>query len=205
MALGVPLGIAAAHRPRLYDGMRPVLDLMQTLPPFVYLIPAIVFFGIGMVPGLIATVIFVVPAPIRLTHLGISNTPQPLLEAAQAFGATNRQTLWKVELPYALPQIMAGLNQTIMLSLSMVVIGALVVLGLFRRVSLVGAAIILVGGAFPIWRHFLDPFGRYLFASPEEANLLFFPSITVAGAALALIAFREHDTLALDSLVKRKG
>ncbi|MGR3462729.1 MAG: choline ABC transporter permease subunit [Roseovarius sp.] len=126
MALGVPVGIAAAHRPRLYDGMRPVLDLMQTLPPFVYLIPAIVFFGIGMVPGLIATVIFVVPAPIRLTHLGISNTPQPLLEAAQAFGATNRQTLWKVELPYALPQIMAGLNQTIMLSLSMVVIGALV-------------------------------------------------------------------------------
>jgi len=126
MGLGVPIGIAAAHRPRLYDAMRPVLDLMQTLPPFVYLIPAIVFFGIGMVPGLIATVIFVVPAPIRLTHLGIAGTPQPLLEAAQAFGATNRQTLWKVELPYALPQIMAGLNQTIMLSLSMVVIGALV-------------------------------------------------------------------------------
>ncbi len=126
MGIGVPIGIAAAHRPRLYASMRPVLDLMQTLPPFVYLIPAIVFFGIGMVPGLIATVIFVVPAPIRLTHLGISNTPQPLLEAAQAFGATNRQTLWKVELPFALPQIMAGLNQTIMLSLSMVVIGALV-------------------------------------------------------------------------------
>ncbi|MGX0902722.1 glycine betaine/proline transport system permease protein [Roseovarius sp. MBR-79] len=126
MAIGVPIGIAAAHRPRLYDGMRPVLDLMQTLPAFVYLIPAIVFFGIGMVPGLIATVIFVVPAPIRLTHLGVASTPQPLLEAAQAFGATGRQTLWKVELPYALPQIMAGLNQTIMLSLSMVVIGALV-------------------------------------------------------------------------------
>jgi len=126
MAVGVPIGIAAAHRPRLYDGMRPVLDLMQTLPAFVYLIPSIVFFGIGMVPGLIATVIFVVPAPIRLTHLGIVSTPKPLLEAAQAFGATKSQTLWKVELPYALPQIMAGLNQTIMLSLSMVVIGALV-------------------------------------------------------------------------------
>jgi len=126
MSIGVPLGIAAAHRPKLYDSMRPVLDLMQTLPPFVYLIPAIVFFGIGMVPGLIATVIFVVPAPIRLTHLGVSSTPKPLLEAAQAFGSTGRQTLWKVELPYALPQIMAGLNQTIMLSLSMVVIGALV-------------------------------------------------------------------------------
>ncbi len=126
MAIGVPIGIAAAHRPRLFVAMRPVLDLMQTLPTFVYLIPAIVFFGIGMVPGLIATVIFVLPAPIRLTHLGVSSTPKPLLEAAEAFGATKSQTLRKVELPYALPQIMTGLNQTIMLSLSMVVIAALV-------------------------------------------------------------------------------
>ena len=126
MAVGVPLGIAAAHRPRLYAWMRPVLDLMQTLPTFVYLIPAIVFFGIGMVPGLLATVIFVLPAPIRLTQLGIASTPAALTEAATAFGATPRQLLWKVELPSALPQIMAGLNQTIMLSLSMVVIAALV-------------------------------------------------------------------------------
>ncbi|MEP0519291.1 MAG: choline ABC transporter permease subunit [Hyphomicrobiales bacterium] len=126
MAIGVPIGIAAAHRPKLYKAMRPVLDLMQTLPTFVYLIPAIVFFGIGMVPGLMATVIFVVPAPIRLTHLGVSSTPKALLEAADAFGATPSQKLWKVELPYAVPQIMAGLNQTIMLSLSMVVIAALV-------------------------------------------------------------------------------
>lgn len=126
MGLGVPIGIAAAHRPRLYSAMVPVLDLMQTLPTFVYLIPAIVFFGLGAVPGLIATVIFVLPAPIRLTHLGVSTTPQALLEAATAFGATPKQRLWKVELPYAFPQIMAGLNQTIMLSLSMVVIAALV-------------------------------------------------------------------------------
>ena len=126
MAVGVPIGIAAAHRPTLYAWMRPVLDLMQTLPTFVYLIPAIVFFGIGMVPGLLATVIFVLPAPIRLTHLGVSSVPKTLLEAAEAFGATRRQTLWKVELPYAFPQIMTGLNQTIMLSLSMVVIAALV-------------------------------------------------------------------------------
>jgi glycine betaine/proline transport system permease protein len=126
MAIGVPIGIAAAHRPRLYAALLPVLDLMQTLPSFVYLIPAIVFFGIGMVPGLIATAIFVVPAPIRLTHLGISSTPTHLLEAAEAFGATSWQRLWKVELPYAAPQIMAGLTQTIMLSLSMVVIAALV-------------------------------------------------------------------------------
>ncbi|EAP83841.1 MULTISPECIES: choline ABC transporter permease subunit [Sulfitobacter] len=126
MGVGVPIGIAAAHRPRMYRYMAPVLDLMQTLPTFVYLIPAIVFFGIGMVPGLIATVIFVLPAPIRLTQLGIASTPKALLEAAQAFGAKPSQTLWKIELPYALPQIMTGLNQTIMLSLSMVVIAALV-------------------------------------------------------------------------------
>jgi len=126
MGLGVPMGIWAAHRPRVYAAMTPVLDLMQTLPTFVYLIPAIVFFGIGMVPGLIATVIFVLPAPIRMTQLGVASTPMPLLEAATAFGATPRQVLWKVELPFALPQIMVGLNQTIMLSLSMVVIAALV-------------------------------------------------------------------------------
>jgi glycine betaine/proline transport system permease protein len=126
MGIGVPLGIAAAHRPKLYAAMRPVLDLMQTLPTFVYLIPAIVFFGIGMVPGLIATAIFVLPAPIRLTHLGVSSTPLELKEAGLAFGATPGQLLRKVELPWAAPQIMAGLTQTIMLSLSMVVIAALV-------------------------------------------------------------------------------
>ena len=126
MGFGVPLGIMAARRPKLYRVMVPFLDLMQTLPTFVYLIPAIVFFGLGAVPGLIATVIFVLPAPIRLTQLGISSTPIALLEAATAFGATPQQRLWKVELPYAMPQIMVGLNQTIMLSLSMVVIAALV-------------------------------------------------------------------------------
>ncbi len=126
MGIGVPVGIFLAHRPRVYAYVSPVLDLMQTLPTFVYLIPAIIFFGLGMVPGLIATVIFVLPAPIRLTYLGVSTTPVTLLEAANSFGATPRQTLFKVELPYAFPQIMAGLNQTIMLSLSMVVIAAYV-------------------------------------------------------------------------------
>jgi len=126
MAIGVPVGIACAHNSRLNAALSPVLDLMQTLPTFVYLIPAIIFFGIGMVPGLIATVIFVLPAPIRLTELGVASTPTALLEAATAFGATPRQRLWKVELPWALPQIMVGLNQTIMLSLSMVVIASMV-------------------------------------------------------------------------------
>jgi glycine betaine/proline transport system permease protein len=126
MAVGVPLGIACAHKPRLNAALSPIMDLMQTLPTFVYLIPAIIFFGIGMVPGLIATVIFVLPAPIRLTELGVASTPTALLEAATSFGATPRQRLWKVELPWALPQIMVGLNQTIMLSLSMVVIASMV-------------------------------------------------------------------------------
>ena len=126
MSIGVPLGIAAAHREWLYSAMRPVLDLMQTLPTFVYLIPGVVLFGLGEVPGLIATVIFAIAAPIRLTHLGVSSTPKVLLEAGEAFGCSPRQLLFKVELPYALPQIMAGFTQTIMLSLSMVVIAAMV-------------------------------------------------------------------------------
>jgi glycine betaine/proline transport system substrate-binding protein len=125
-AIGVPLGIAAAHRPRLFAALRPVLDLMQTLPTFVYLIPTLVLFGLGVVPGLISTVIFALPAPIRLTHLGISSVPRPLIEAGQSFGATPMQLLWKVELPSAATTIVAGITQCIMLSLSMVVIAALV-------------------------------------------------------------------------------
>ncbi|KQS76929.1 choline ABC transporter permease subunit [Rhizobium sp. Leaf384] len=126
MAIGIPLGIAAARRAWVYAFMRPVLDLMQTIPTFVYLIPALILFGLGMVPGLIATVIFAIPAPIRLTRLGIISTPPSLTEAAVSFGATPGQVLRKIELPFAMPQIMAGLTQTIMLSLSMVVISALV-------------------------------------------------------------------------------
>jgi ABC-type proline/glycine betaine transport system permease subunit len=125
-AIGIPLGIMAAHSPRFYAAMRPILDLMQTLPTFVYLIPTLVLFGLGVVPGLISTVIFALPAPIRLTHLGISSVPQALLEAGKSFGATRAQMLWKIELPSAAPTILAGITQCIMLSLSMVVIAALV-------------------------------------------------------------------------------
>ncbi len=124
--LGVPIGIAAGHRPALAATLRPALDLMQTLPTFVYLIPTLVLFGLGVAPGLISTVIFALPAPIRLTQLGIESTPKALLEAGQAFGATRRQLLFKVELPSAAPMIQAGITQCIMLSLSMVVIAALV-------------------------------------------------------------------------------
>ena len=124
--LGIPIGIAAAHRRWLYTLLRPILDLMQTIPTFVYLIPTLMLFGLGMVPGLISTVIFAIPAPIRLTQLGIISVPKDLLDAGKAFGASRLQLLCKVELPHALPSIMAGLTQCIMLSLSMVVIAALV-------------------------------------------------------------------------------
>ena len=110
----------------MYRFVQPVLDLMQTLPTFVYLIPTLVLFGLGNVPGLISTIVFVVPTPVRLTYVGISNVPKELIEAGQAFGATPTELLWKVEIPAALPTSLAGLTQVIMLSLSMVVIAALV-------------------------------------------------------------------------------
>lgn len=126
MAIGVPIGIWAAHSERGYRVLQPILDLMQTMPTFVYLIPVLILFGLGIAPGLIVTVVFACPAPIRLTYLGITSVPTPMLEAGEAFGATKRQLLWKVELPAALPTIMAGLTQCIMLCLSMVVIAALI-------------------------------------------------------------------------------
>ncbi|MCJ2188468.1 choline ABC transporter permease subunit [Novosphingobium beihaiensis] len=124
--IGVPIGIWAGHRPRAYEYLRSVLDLMQTLPTFVYLIPTLVIFGLGIVPGLISTIIFSLPAPIRLTQLGIASVPRPLIEAGESFGATRRQLLFKIELPAAAGSILAGVTQCIMLSLSMVVIAALV-------------------------------------------------------------------------------
>ncbi|MEP9373902.1 choline ABC transporter permease subunit [Mesorhizobium sp. KR1-2] len=126
MAIGVPLGIWAAHKQKVYRVLLPVLDMMQTLPTFVYLIPVLTLFGLGNAPGLIVTIIFVIPTAVRLTHLGVTSVPTAIIEAGEAFGATKRQLLWKVELPAALPTIMAGLTQCIMLSLSMVVFAALI-------------------------------------------------------------------------------
>ncbi len=126
MLIGVPVGILAGHSPPLAKVLRPILDLMQTLPTFVYLIPMLSLFGLGVVPGIIATVIFSVPAPIRMTQLGIASVPLPLREAGEAFGATAWQLLRKVELPHALPAIMEGLTQAIMLALSMSVIATMV-------------------------------------------------------------------------------
>lgn len=124
--VALPIGILAALSSRLYRLVMPVLDFMQTMPAFVYLIPAIPFFGIGSVSAIFATVIFAMPPAIRLTILGIRQVPADLVEAADAYGATRTQKLLKVQLPLSLPTIMAGINQTIMLALSMVVIAAMI-------------------------------------------------------------------------------
>lgn len=124
--VGVPLGILAARSDRFATGLRPVLDVMQTIPAFVYLVPIVMLFGVGLVPGIIATIVFALPPIIRLTNLGIRQVQAELVEAAYAFGSTPRQVLFEVQIPLAMRTIMAGLNQTLMLALSMVVIAALI-------------------------------------------------------------------------------
>jgi len=124
--IGIPLGIWSAKKDLVRNIVTPILDLMQTMPAFVYLIPAIFFFGLGMVPGVFAAVIFAMPPTIRLTNLGIRQVSPELIEAADSFGSTSFQKLIKVQIPLAMPTIMAGINQSIMLALSMVVIASMI-------------------------------------------------------------------------------
>ncbi|MDR6758006.1 glycine betaine/proline transport system permease protein [Mycoplana sp. BE70] len=159
IAIGIPIGILMSRSDRVQRTVNPILDVMQTMPSFVYLIPVVMLLGIGKVPGLIAVVIYAIPPMIRLTDLGIRLVDKDVLEAADAFGADNKQKLFKVQLPLALPTIMAGINQTIMMALAMVVIASMIgvqglgqpvlkaianqyfTLGIFNGLAIVGIAI----------------------------------------------------------------
>ncbi|MHC2529928.1 glycine betaine/proline transport system permease protein [Rhizobium leguminosarum] len=160
IAIGIPMGILMARSDRLQRIINPILDVMQTMPSFVYLIPVVMLLGIGKVPGLIAVVIYAIPPMIRLTDLGIRLVDKDVLEAADAFGTSSAQKLFKVQLPLALPTIMAGINQTIMMALAMVVVASMIgvqglgqpvlkaianqyfTLGIFNGLAIVGIAII---------------------------------------------------------------
>jgi len=148
LAIGIPLGIWMSTNDKLDKFMRPILDFMQTMPAFVYLIPAVYFFDLGQVPGAVATVIFAMPPVVRLTSLGIRQVPKDVIEASDSFGATYKQKLFKVQIPLAMPTILAGLNQTIMLSLSMVVISAMIGAGGLGNIVLKGISQMKVGDGF---------------------------------------------------------
>lgn len=151
MIFGIPLGIISARNNTAERIIRPILDAMQTLPAFVYLVPVVMLFGIGNVPGILVTIIFAVPPLVRLTNLGIRQVPEDKIEAARAFGCTPKQMLFKVQLPLAAPTIMAGVNQTLMLSLSMVVIASMIAVGglgqmVLRGIGRLDMGLATVGG-----------------------------------------------------------
>ncbi len=148
LVIGIPLGIQSSRSDKLANILRPVLDFMQTMPAFVYLIPAVLFFGLGKVPGAVATIIFAMPPVVRLTNLGIRQVPLDVIEASKAFGSTERQMLIDVQLPLALPTIMTGINQTIMLALSMVVISSMIGAGGLGDQVLMGITQFEIGKGF---------------------------------------------------------
>ncbi|MCU6289780.1 ABC transporter permease subunit, partial [Escherichia coli] len=147
IVIGLPLGIWLARSPRAAKIIRPLLDAMQTTPAFVYLVPIVMLFGIGNVPGVVVTIIFALPPIIRLTILGINQVPADLIEASRSFGASPRQMLFKVQLPLAMPTIMAGVNQTLMLALSMVGIASMIAVGGAGQKGLSGVGRLGKGGS----------------------------------------------------------
>ena len=148
VTIGIPLGVWAARNDIVSRTVRPILDFMQTMPAFVYLIPAVLFFRLGQVPGVIATVIFAMPPVVRLTNFGIRGVSEEAVEAGRAFGASDSELLFKVQLPLATPTILAGVNQTIMLALSMVVIAAMIGAGGLGQEVLKGIEQLRIGLGF---------------------------------------------------------
>lgn len=146
--IAIPLGILAAHVRGVFIILRPILDFMQTIPAYVYLLPAIMLFGLGTVPGVIATMVFAIPPPLRLTYLGISEVPKERKEAGRAFGASTWQMLREIELPSAFASIMLGINQCIMMSLSMVVLAALIGAGGLGKTVWEALSLLKIGKAF---------------------------------------------------------
>lgn len=176
LIIGIPVGIWASKNDLVEKMVRPVLDFMQTMPAFVYLIPAVLFFQLGKVPGVISTLVFATPPAVRLTNLGIRQVPEEVKEAALAFGSNPRQMLLKVELPVALPTILAGVNQTIMLALSMVVIAALIGAGGLGQPVLVGIQQLNIGLGFEggiaivILAIYLDRITQSMGSSSQEGD-----------------------------------
>ncbi len=200
--IGIPVGIAAARSDRLEAIIRPVLDAMQTLPAFVYLVPIVMLFGIGNVPGVVVTIIFALPPLIRLTDLGIRQVPADVIEAATAFGATPRQLLYKVQLPLAMRTIMAGVNQTLMLALSMVVIASMIAVGglgqmVLRGIGRLDMGLATVGGVGLVLLAIVIDRITQALGTPnkERAGLAWYeygPAALVLGAWRALSGRREQ-------------
>ncbi|MBA7494683.1 Glycine betaine transport system permease protein OpuAB [subsurface metagenome] len=148
LVIAIPLGVLSGVNKRAWSIFRPLTDFMQTLPMWVYMIPAVMLFGLGFVPALVATLIFAIPPPLRLTNLGIRGVPKELVEVGQAFGATGRQTLIKIQLPSALPSIMVGINQCVMMALSMVVLAGLIGAGGLGGAIVWGMTRVYIDSAF---------------------------------------------------------
>jgi glycine betaine/proline transport system permease protein len=176
IVIGLPTGIWLSRSERALNIVRPILDAMQTTPAFVYLVPIVMLFGIGNVPGVVVTIIFALPPLIRLTNLGIRQVPEDLVEAARAFGASPRQLLFKVQLPLAMPTIMAGINQTLMLALSMVVIASMIAVGglgqmVLRGIGRLDMGLAAVGGlGIVLLAIVLDRLTQSMGSSQRERN-----------------------------------
>lgn len=207
--IGIPLGILAARSDRFETGLRPALDTMQTTPAFVYLVPIVVLFGIGNVPGVIVTIIFAVPPLIRLTNLGIRQVPKDVIEAANAFGASGRQLLFKVQLPLATKTIMAGVNQSLMLALSMVVIASMISVGglgqmVLRGIGRLDMGLAVIGGiGIVVLAIVLDRMTQALASSERERGGRRFVERGPVGLVRGLAAGRTASAAA--AATQRKG